>query len=192
MQGSIVMYYSIHLIVLFILQLWFSSAVPEWLWFWGASRLNAAFRRQARQRIRRHSFVPMYADEPPRSPLLPRSSHRPLSPRHPPSPRRPNSPRHLTPPPHSLSTGALRDILVWELVYVHVFCLVTFPIPFHCSVFIILCRSNLVAQGNWKLYLLLNTWILPVTKFSMHDLKSSIVQYNIDIVMLTVLVFFFY
>ncbi|ELU03062.1 hypothetical protein CAPTEDRAFT_167281 [Capitella teleta] len=37
------------------IQFWLTSLMPEWLWLWGSSRLNAALRRQAHQRIRHTS-----------------------------------------------------------------------------------------------------------------------------------------
>jgi len=30
-------------------------AIPEWLWMWGASRLNQALRRQAKERLKSKS-----------------------------------------------------------------------------------------------------------------------------------------
>ena len=36
-------------------QFWLAALIPEWLWLWGSSRLNAALRRQAFQRIRHRS-----------------------------------------------------------------------------------------------------------------------------------------
>ena len=38
-----------------MLQFWFASLIPEWLWLWGATRLNQALRRQADKRIRHRS-----------------------------------------------------------------------------------------------------------------------------------------
>jgi len=31
--------------------MWASEAIPEWLWMWGATRLNNALRRQAKDRL---------------------------------------------------------------------------------------------------------------------------------------------
>ncbi|XP_064600650.1 inactive hydroxysteroid dehydrogenase-like protein 1 isoform X2 [Liolophura sinensis] len=38
------------------IQSWFSALIPERVWMWGASRLNTALRRQAHERLRRHSL----------------------------------------------------------------------------------------------------------------------------------------
>ncbi|XP_053384919.1 inactive hydroxysteroid dehydrogenase-like protein 1 isoform X2 [Mercenaria mercenaria] len=35
------------------IQMWLSNMIPEWLWMWGASRLNTALRRQALERLDR-------------------------------------------------------------------------------------------------------------------------------------------
>ncbi|XP_060561793.1 inactive hydroxysteroid dehydrogenase-like protein 1 isoform X2 [Ruditapes philippinarum] len=35
------------------IQMWMSNLIPEWIWMWGASRLNTALRRQALERLDR-------------------------------------------------------------------------------------------------------------------------------------------
>ncbi|KAL4225482.1 Inactive hydroxysteroid dehydrogenase-like protein 1 [Mactra antiquata] len=35
------------------IQMWISNMIPEWLWMWGATRLNTALRRQALERLGR-------------------------------------------------------------------------------------------------------------------------------------------
>ncbi|KAK3102348.1 hypothetical protein FSP39_010677 [Pinctada imbricata] len=39
------------------IQSWFSESIPEWLWMWGATRLNNALRRQAEERLRLKSIA---------------------------------------------------------------------------------------------------------------------------------------
>ena len=47
---------SLPVVTLSPFQMWISSFIPQWLWMWGAMRLNNALRRQAYQRLRvRHS-----------------------------------------------------------------------------------------------------------------------------------------
>ena len=42
---------SLYTIMFLVLQMWASEAIPEWLWMWGATRLNNALRRQAKDRL---------------------------------------------------------------------------------------------------------------------------------------------
>lgn len=43
--------------------MWISNLIPEWLWMWGASRLNTALRRQAVERIDRRDREKMKSSD---------------------------------------------------------------------------------------------------------------------------------